>query len=145
IPTDALSTAFSLSVLTVTKGKASKTLLVGANGLPIKGQGSLAITSGMLEHVSVAGLAGLQTLLADIRQNQALVHGIVKGSNPGDVAPLVTTEALKQAKPGTVAPGTVARSLEFIAYHSDLFLLMLDRDDNPEDPAKLASAEDLFR
>jgi hypothetical protein len=134
---------FSLSVLTVTNGHASKQLLAGANGLPIKGQGSLAIKAGMLEHVEVAGLAGLQALLKDTRQNQVLVHGVVKGSIPGHVAPLVTTEALKQAKPGTVAPGTVARALEYIAYPPELFLLMFDRDDNLEDPTKLATVEEL--
>jgi hypothetical protein len=143
-PSDAHTAPFSLSVLTVTKGNASKQLLVGANGHPIKGQGSLAISAGMIEHVEVAGLAGLQTLLQNIRQDQALVHGIVKGSTPGTVAPLVTTEVLKQAKPGTLASGTVARSLEFIDYPAELFLLMFDRDDNVEDPTKLTTADELF-
>ena len=69
----ALTMPFSLSVLTVTKGHASKQLLAGANGLPIKGQGSLAISAGMIEHVQVPGLAGLQALLTGIRQ----------GSGPG--------------------------------------------------------------
>ena len=91
----ATTAPFSLSVLTVIKGNASKQLVVGANGRPIKGQGSLAIATGMIEHVAMAGLAGLQALLQNIRQDQALVHGVVKGSAPGDVAPLVTTEALK--------------------------------------------------
>jgi hypothetical protein len=140
----ATSAPFSLSVITVTKGNASKQILAGANGLPIKGQGSLAISAGMIEHVRVPGLAGLQALLRDIRQNQVLVHGVVKGSVPGDVAPLVTKEFLKQAKTGTLAPGTVARSLECIAYPSELFLLMFDRDDNVEDPTKLTSADELF-
>ena len=34
---DALITSFSLSVLTTTKGNASKQLLAGAHGQPIKG------------------------------------------------------------------------------------------------------------
>jgi hypothetical protein len=143
-PGTALITPFSLSVLTVTKGHASKQLLVGANGRPIKGQGSLAIAAGLLEHVEVAGLAGLQRLLANIRPDQALVHGVVKGSQPGEVRPLVTTEVLKQAKPGTLAPGTVARSLEYLAYPPEVFLLMFDRDDNPEDPTQLTSADALL-
>ena len=142
---DATHTHFAMSVLTVTKGSASKQLLVGANGHPIKGQGSLAIATGMIEHVDVAGLAGLQTLLQNIRQDQALVHGVVKGSAPGDVALLVTTEVLKQAKPGALAPGTVARSLEYIDYPSDVFLLMFDRDDNLEDPTRLTTADELLQ
>lgn len=141
---NALTTPVSLSVLTVTKGKASKQLLPGAHGQPIKGHDSLGITAGVIEHVTIAGLTGLQTLLATIRQDQVLVHGVVKGSAPGHVAPLVTTEALKQAKPGTFAPGTVARSLEFIAYPDDVFLIMIDRDDNLEDPTKLPTAEALL-
>jgi len=120
-------------------------LLAGANGLPIKGQGSLAIARGMIEHVEVAGLAGLRDLLATIPQKQALVHGVVKGSRPGDVAPLVTTEALKQAAPGTHAPGTVARSLEFFHYPPGIHALLFDRDDNIEDPTTLTSAEDLLQ
>ena len=142
---DALTTPFSLSVLTATKGNASKQLLAGAGGLPIKGQGSLAITAGMLEHVQVAGLTGLAQLLTGIRQNQALVHGVVKDSQPGEVRPLVTTDALTQAKPGALAAGTIARSLEHLAYPDDLFLLMLDRDDNTEDPTPITTAEDLLR
>ena len=140
----ALTTPFSLSVLTVTKGHASKQLLAGANGLPIKGQGSLAIATGMLEHVQVAGLIGLQQLLAGIRPNQALVHGVVQDSQPGEVRPLVTTEALTQAKPGTLAAGAIARSLEHITYPDGPFLLMLDRDDHPEDPTQLTTAQELL-
>ena len=83
----ATTTPFSLSVLTVTRGNASKQLLAGANGHPIKGQGSLAITAGMLERVQLAGLDGLKALLMHVRTDQALVHGVVKGSQPGDVAP----------------------------------------------------------
>ena len=144
VPGTAMTTPFSCSVLTVTTGHASKQLRVGAHGLPIKGQGSLAISAGLLEHVEVAGLVGLQRLLADIRPNQALVHGVVKHSAPGHVAPLVTTEALKQAKLSTLAPGTIARSLEHIAYPDNLFLLMFDHDDNPEDPTPLTTAEELL-
>ena len=143
--TTALDTPFSVSVLTVTKGHASKQLLVGAEGRPIKGEGSLAIARGVIEHPRVTGLAGLQALLMSIRKDQALVHGVVKGSSPGDVRPLVTTEVLKQTKPDTLVPGTVARSLEFLAYPDDHFLLMFDRDDHEEDPTKLQTAEDLFQ
>ena len=139
----ATTTPFSLSVLTVTTGNASKRIIAGANGHPIKGRGDLAITAGMLEHVQVDGLAGLQQLLTSIRTDQALVHGVVNGSAPGHVAPLVTTEALKQAKPGTHEPGTVARSLEFLSYPDACFLLMFDHDDNPEDPHPLTTAEEL--
>ena len=99
----------------------------------------------MIEHPRVTGLAGLQALLMSIRKDQALVHGVVKGSSPGDVRPLVTTEVLKQTKPDTLVPGTVARSLEFLAYPDDHFLLMFDRDDHEEDPTKLQTAEDLFQ
>jgi hypothetical protein len=137
-------TPFSLSVLTVQRGSASKRIIAGAQGQPVKGQGSLAIMAGVLEHVQVAGLSGLQTLLMSIRTDQALVHGVVKGSSPTHAAPLVTTEALKQAKPGTLEPGTVARSLEYIAYPEGCFLLMLDRDDNPEDPTRVTTAEALI-
>src|SRR5215475_9939721 len=87
---DALTTPFSLSVLTATKGHASKTIIAGANGQPIKNADSLAIWAGMLEHVQVAGLAGLQALVRDIQPNQALVHGIVTGSQPRHSVPLVT-------------------------------------------------------
>jgi putative DNA primase/helicase len=144
MPGTARTTRFSLSVLTVTKGNASKQLLVGANGQPIKGQGSLAITAGMLEHVQVLGLEGLRTLLTQITPQQALVHGVVKGSAPGYVAPLVTTERLKRAKPGDLAPDTVARSLEYLQYPDDPFLIMLDRDDNADDPTKLQTVEELI-
>ena len=143
-PVDACTTPFSLSVLTATKGNASKTILAGANGQPIKNAASLAISTGMIEHVHVAGLSGLRDLLRTIRQNQALVHGVVQGSQPGHSAPLVTKDALEQAKLGTLTPGTIARSKDFLAYPVDCFLLMLDRDDNPEDPATVTTAEALL-
>ena len=141
---DALTALFSLSVLTATKGNASKTIIAGAHGQPIKNAKSLAIWAGMLEHVQVAGLAGLQTLLQTIQHNQALVHGIVKDSQPTHTAPLVTKDALAQATPGTLAPGTIARTKDFIAYPANLFLLMFDRDDNPEDPTRITTADELL-
>ena len=142
---DASTTPFALSVLTVTKGTASKQLLVGAGGLPVKDRGSLAITRGVLQHLQVDGLAGLKALLLAIRPDQALVHGIVKGSPPGHDAPVVTTDALRQAKPGIFEPDTIARSLEYLAYPAPYFLLMLDRDDHPDDPAKVATVDQLMR
>jgi hypothetical protein len=144
LPVSALDAPFSLSVLTVTRGHASKQIVAGANEQPIKGEGSLAIARGLIEHVTVQGLAGLQALLAGIRHNQVLVHGVVKGSHPGDVHPIVPTDTLKQAAPGSFSAETIARSLEYISHPEDLYLLMFDRDDNAADPTKLTTAEELF-
>jgi hypothetical protein len=141
---EATSTPVSLSVLTVLKGSASKQLIAGAGGLPVKGRGSLAISHGIIEHVRVQGLAGLQALLHGIQTNQVLVHGVVTGSLPGETRPVVTTEVLQHAKPDTLEPGTVARSLDYLSYPPDLFVPMFDRDDNPEDPTKLETAADLM-
>ena len=141
---DASTAPFSLSVLTVTKGHASKQLLVGPTASPSKGRALWPSRPACSSMSRCRAWSGCSNCLSAIRPNQALVHGVVKGSHPGAVAPLVTTEALKQAKPGTLAPGTVARSLEHIAYPDGLFLLMFDHDDNPEDPTPLTTAEELL-
>jgi hypothetical protein len=141
---DARSTTFSLTVGTAIEGRVRKLIIPGVDGRPVKGTGSLAITKGVLEHVTVDGLAGLQALLAGIRDNQALVHGVVNGSRPGDAHPFVPTRTLKRAAPGTFAPDTIARSLEYLAHPADVFLLLWDHDDNAADPTKITTAEELF-
>jgi hypothetical protein len=139
---DAGTAPVRLSVLTVRSGAASKRLLVGAHGQPIKDKGSLAITAGLLEHVQVDGLQGLQQLLMGIQPTQALVHGIVTGSQPGHVAPLITTHRLKQAKPNTFPPDTIARSLAFLSYPPERFVLYFDRDVDPADPTHAVRTAD---
>jgi hypothetical protein len=143
--TDACTAPFSVSVLTATKGRTQKVISVGAYGRPVKGTGSLAITEGFLEHVTVPGLVGLQDLLQGIRPKQALVHGVVKGSRPGDVHPVVSTERLERAAAGALEPDTIARSLTYIAYPPDPFLIMFDRDRTLEDPTHVATADQLFQ
>src|SRR5262245_50817224 len=90
---DALTTPFSLRVLTATKGNASKRLVPDVAGKPIRDPAHrLGISAGRLEHVQVAGLAGLADLLQHATPKQALVHGIPIGSAPGDVFKLVVAE-----------------------------------------------------
>jgi hypothetical protein len=49
---DAMTTPFSLSVLTATKGNASKRLVPDAHGRPVKDQThSLSIAAGSIAHV----------------------------------------------------------------------------------------------
>ena len=144
-PVDASTAPVSLSVLTVKRGAASKRLLVGAHGQPIKDTSSLAITAGLLEHVQIEGLQGLQALLTGILPTQALVHGVVTGSQPGHVARLITTERLKRASPGTFPPETIARSLEFLSYPAERFVLYFDRDVDPADPTHaIRTADELI-
>src|SRR5262245_18330952 len=89
---EAMTTPFSVSVLTATKGNATKSYIEGANGMPIREPGSLGISEGVLEHVQVSGLVGFQALLRTLTTHQALVHGIATGSQPGAKAPVVTTD-----------------------------------------------------
>jgi hypothetical protein len=140
----AVDAPFSVSVLTATRGNASKSLIAGANGLPIKGTGDLSITQGLIEHVEVQGLAGLQTLLAGIDNKQALVHGVIKHSRPGDVHPIVPYTALIAAPPGRYGLDTRARTKGYIAYPPGRHLIMWDRDDHPEDPTRVETAAALF-
>jgi hypothetical protein len=136
---DALTTPFSLSVLTATTGNASKRLVPDAHGMPIRDPAHrLGISAGRLEHVQVAGLAGLADLLQHVSPTQALVHGIPIGSAPGAVFKLVVAEKF------IGAPGTIARTKACIQYPPGLHLLMLDRD--PEPGAEpMANAEDVLR
>jgi hypothetical protein len=132
---DALTTPFSLSVLTATKGNPSKRLVPDANGKPIRDLAyALGIAAGRVEHVRVAGLDGLRGLLTRIQPNQALVHGIPKGSHPGDVLRLVLAEQYI----GT--SGTVARTLDCFDYPPGVRLLMFDYDPDPAAPEGIASA-----
>jgi predicted P-loop ATPase len=135
---DALTALFSLSVLTATKGNASKRLVPDAHGRPSKDPAhTLGIRAGRVEHVTLAGLAGLAALLARIGPKQALVHGIPKGSTPGEVFQLVLAERY------TGAPGTCARTLDCITYPDGLRLLLFDYDPDPLAPTPLASAQEL--
>lgn len=134
---DATTALFSLSLLTATRGNASKRLVDDGEGRPIKDQRhSLSISTGVVKHVQLAGLEGLRDLLTRIKHNQALVHGIPKGSHPGDIFTLTTTEHY------TGAPGTMARTLACIDY-APRFLLMADYDPAPEAPETIASAHEL--
>jgi hypothetical protein len=138
-PLDALTTPFSLSLLTATKGNASKRLVPDAYGKPSRDPAhSLGISAGRLELVQVLGLAGLADLLQRVSSMQVLVHGVPKGSNPGDIFSLLTAERY------TGAPGTVARTLACIDYPPGVRLLLLDYDPDHAAPANIASAQELM-
>ena len=135
---DALTMPFPLSVITVTRGHATKRLVPDAHGKPIRDPAHrLGISAGRLEHVQVAGLAGLADLLQHVSPKQALVHSIPIGSVPGDVFKLVLAEKF------TGTPGTIARTKACIQYPPGPRLLMLDRDPAPE-AEPVATAEELM-
>jgi hypothetical protein len=136
---DATTTLFSLSVLTATKGNASKRLIPAwVDNCPIKDPThTLGISTGCVEHAQVAGLAGLRDLLQRITPKQALVHGVPKGSNPGDVLQLVLADKYSGA------PGTIARTLACIDYPPGVRLMMCDYDPALEAPETMASAGEL--
>jgi hypothetical protein len=132
---DALTTPFSVSILTATKGNASKRLVPDDQGRPVKDPAhSVSIAAGRIEHVRVAGLTGFADLLQRIAPQQALVHGIPKGSNPGDILTLVTAERYSGA------PGTIARTLDCIDYPPGVRLIMFDVDPAPEAPETVTNA-----
>src|SRR6266567_2004310 len=132
---DALTTPFSLSVLTVTKGNASKRLIPDAHGRPIRDPAhSLGIRAGRIEHVQVPGLAGLAALLQHVSPKQALVHGIPEGSTPGTRFALVTAERYRGA------PGTITRTLDHIVYAPGVRPFMFDTDPEPAAPEPMPSA-----
>src|SRR5207245_3764374 len=80
-PLDALTTPFSLSLLTAARGNASKRLVPDAHGKPMRDPAHrLGISTGRVEHVHVAGLPGLVDLLEHVPRKQALVQGIPIGS-----------------------------------------------------------------
>ena len=107
------------------------------HGKPIRDPAhSLGISAGRVEHVQVPGLAGLADLLQRVTAKQALVHGIPRGSAPGDVFKLVVAEKF------TGAPGTIARTKACLQYPPGPHLLMLDHDPDPE-AEPIANAEDL--
>jgi len=137
---DATTTPFSLSVLTATKGNASKRLIPAwLDNRPIKDPAhTLGLSTGCVEHAQVAGLVGLRDLLQRINPKQALVHGVPQGSNPGDVLQLVLADKY------TGAPRTVARTLTCIAYPPGVRLIMRDYDPAPEAPETMASAGELI-
>jgi hypothetical protein len=138
-PLDAATTPFALSVLTATKGHASKRLVPDAHGHPIKDPAHhLGISAGRVEPVQLAGLAALGELLARIQPNQALVHGVPKDSTPGATYKLVLAEQY------TGVPGTIARTLECFDYPPGVRLIMLDYDPDPEAPQRITSPQTLI-
>ena len=104
-PLDALTAPVSLTLLTATKGHASKKLIPAwTDDAPVVDPAhSLWIAEGHVEHVQVPGLAGLQDLLGRITPKQALVHGIPTGSAPGAMFQLVVAEKYTRA-PDTSRP-----------------------------------------
>ena len=137
---DALTTPVSLTVLTATKGNASKRLIpAGSDASPVLDPAhSLWIAEGHVEHVQLPGLAGLQDLLGRITPKQALVHGIPTGSTPGAILQLVVAQKY------TGAPGTVARTLKCFSYPPDLCLIMFDYDPDPTAQVQVTSAAALL-
>src|SRR5262245_58441652 len=112
-PLDATTTPFSLSLLTATKGEVAKRLFSSFDPMapPIRDPHQrLGIAAGSVEHVQVAGLAGLVDLLQGVHQTQALVHGVPIGSAPGARFDLVVAAKF------TKAPGTIARTKECFQY-----------------------------
>ena len=136
---DALTTAVSLTVLTATKGNASKRLIADTNGRPATDPNhSLWIAEGHVEQVQVAGLEGLRDLLGRITPAQALVHGVPTGSFPGAMFTLVVAHKY------TREPGTIARTLECFSYPQDLAVIMFDYDPDSTAQIKVTSAEALI-
>lgn len=139
-PLDAMTTPFSLSLLTATRGNTSKRLIPDVSGRPIKDPAhNLSISAGRIEHVQVLGLTGLCDLLQGITHKQALVHGIPKESQPGDIFSLVTH------KHYTRDAGTMARTLDCIDYPPGCHLLMFDYDPDPDAARPVESAADLMQ
>jgi hypothetical protein len=98
---------FSLSVVTVTPGKghASKRIILGPDGLPIKDPNHcLGISAGRIQHVRVPSLVGLQDLLLKVQPNQALVHGVPKQSTPGARYRLVGPKSITAPRIPSPAP-----------------------------------------
>ena len=130
-----------LTIVTVTPGQghATKRLIAGADGRPMSDPArALWIAGGQAQHVQVPGLAGLRDLLAHVRRNQALVHGVPHSSAPGNVWALLTAEHY------TGTPGTIARTLDCFAYPRDLCVLMLDYDVDPAAHVTVTSAKALM-
>ena len=136
---DALTTPVSFTVLTASKGNASKRLIADAHGRPAPDPAhSLWIAEGHVEHVQVAGLGGLQDLLGRITPKQALVHGIPTGSFPGAMLQLVVAQKY------TGVLGTIARTLDCFSYPPGLCLIMFDYDPDPTVQVQVTSAAALL-
>ena len=138
-PLDALTAPVSLTVLTATKGNASKRLIADVNGCPYTDPAhSLWIAEGYVEHVQLPGLAGLQDLLGRITPKQALVHGVPQGSTPGAKFKLVVAEKY------TGAPGTIPRTIDHFSYPPDRCIIMCDYDPDPTAQVQVTSAAALL-
>jgi P4 family phage/plasmid primase-like protien len=135
---------FSCTIMTTAPGAGHATKEVIAHpvtGLPIKNQArNLGIWKGDVQHIQLAGLAGLGTLLPTLTKRQALIHGVPIGSTPDTILPLVMDEML--GKRGTPAHA-IARTLTYFAY-TDPHLLMFDIDPDPLDRYVIHTADELI-
>ena len=139
-PTDALTTPFACSVITVTSGQVSKRIIADAHGHPKRDttQGQ-QINAGTVEHAHLQGLTELAALFERLTSRQALVHGVVNDSIPGELHLLTTMAKV------TKQPGAVARSLAYFRYPAPVQLLMFDVDaahsqHPPDSPEQLLEA-----
>lgn len=132
---DATNTPFSFSLLTSKQHNASKKLIADHNGRPVSDPAHrLGITAGTIEHVQLAGLAGLRDFLQGVTTKQALVHGVHRDSSPGELCTLATLAELATLTQNgaSIPPNTIARSLDYIGYPDGVRLIMLDVDPYPE-------------
>ncbi len=127
------TTPFWLSVVTATKGNATKRIVPDAHGQPVKDEKhSLGISRGQIKALCIDGLAGLQTVLRGITPKQCLTHGVPKNTTEnGQTWDLVTKEN------DAGQPGVLARSLKNFEYPANTKLLMLDIDPHPASPCQL--------
>ena len=122
----ALAAPFYLSLITATRGNATKRIIADSSGQPIKDtRHSLGIYDGTVQQLDLPGLAGLRDILRTVQSNQALVHGIPQQSTtPGQPLQLVI------AKHYRGRPGQIARIRKCFEY-PDTKLLMFDVDPDP--------------
>lgn len=122
---------YSLTILQVTHGNATKQLSLNQEGYLVK-DGNQTVSKGIAQTISVTNLNQLGQVITHLTSQQCLIHGIVKGSVPNESMSVVTESALKSFP---YSPNTVSRTKEFFTY-SKHAIAMLDIDSS-DDPLKI--------
>lgn len=136
---DALTTPLLLTRLQVRRGSATKKLLIGPGGAPVKDPTHRQdVSAGIATCVETPGLLGLRGILETAEKDEVLVHGIPVGSTPGATYRLVTRQRANPER------GTISRTKDYFQYPDGCHVVLFDYDEHAAAPVRIRGPHELM-
>lgn len=126
-----------LTLFTKSNGPLTKRISLAEDGSVISDGSACIMPSGIARRVEIDDVEELESVIEEVRRNQAIALGALRADLPAKVK-VVT----KQKLSGTTEPDVIARTSEFIDYRSGQpALALLDFDTKGMPPAPVAEVE----